>query len=93
MSGDELAVVHNGIIENYLTLREELTAAAGYVFASDTDSEVVAHLVHSCLKGKGTAGCRSPGGETARRCLCDRAVLDEPTDSNRCHTRSGCPLR
>lgn len=44
MSGD-IAVVHNGIIENYETLRDELRAA-GYVFGSQTDTEVVAHLVH-----------------------------------------------
>lgn len=40
-----IAVVHNGIIENYAELKTELQAA-GYVFSSDTDTEVVAHLVH-----------------------------------------------
>ena len=45
VSADAVAVVHNGIIENHEALRGEL-AAAGYVFTSDTDSEVVAHLVH-----------------------------------------------
>ncbi|MBP1632314.1 MAG: glmS [Acidobacteria bacterium] len=40
----EIAVVHNGIIENYLALKEEL-AAGGATFASETDSEVLAHLV------------------------------------------------
>jgi glucosamine--fructose-6-phosphate aminotransferase (isomerizing) len=44
-----LAVVHNGIIENFESLRTELTAQ-GYVFASDTDTEVIAHLVERCLK-------------------------------------------
>lgn len=42
-SGD-IALVHNGIIENYLELRNELEAA-GHVFKSETDTEVVAHLV------------------------------------------------
>ncbi len=46
MSKDKIAVVHNGIIENYEELRAKLTAA-GYVFTSDTDTEVIAHLVHS----------------------------------------------
>ena len=46
MSRDLIAVVHNGIIENYETLRERLTSA-GYEFTSDTDTEVIAHLVHS----------------------------------------------
>ena len=45
VSGRSVALVHNGIIENHESLREEL-AAAGYDFDSDTDSEVVAHLVH-----------------------------------------------
>lgn len=46
MSRDLIAVVHNGIIENYEELRIELTAQ-GYVFTSDTDTEVIAHLIHS----------------------------------------------
>jgi glucosamine--fructose-6-phosphate aminotransferase (isomerizing) len=44
-----VAVVHNGIIENHHELRQELTAQ-GYQFASDTDTEVIAHLVASLLK-------------------------------------------
>ncbi|MCK9490056.1 MAG: glutamine--fructose-6-phosphate transaminase (isomerizing) [Xanthomonadales bacterium] len=49
-SGDVVAVVHNGIIENHDELREELRAA-GFQFDSDTDSEVIAHLVHAGLRG------------------------------------------
>ena len=44
------AVVHNGIIENYLELREELTRK-GYHFESETDTEVVVHLVEMYYKG------------------------------------------
>ena len=44
-----LAVVHNGIIENYAEIKTELTGL-GYVFTSDTDTEVIAHLVHHMLK-------------------------------------------
>ena len=44
-----LAVVHNGIIENYAEIKTELSAL-GYVFTSDTDTEVIAHLVHHILK-------------------------------------------
>lgn len=44
-SNDLIAVVHNGIIENYEVLRSDLKAA-GYVFASETDTEVIAHLIH-----------------------------------------------
>ncbi len=46
VSDGEIAVVHNGIIENYEALRERLKAA-GYVFSTQTDTEVIAHLVHS----------------------------------------------
>ncbi|MBU3627862.1 glutamine--fructose-6-phosphate transaminase (isomerizing) [Polynucleobacter sp. AP-Reno-20A-A9] len=44
-SNDLIAVVHNGIIENYEVLRADLKAA-GYVFTSETDTEVIAHLIH-----------------------------------------------
>lgn len=43
-SNDQIAVVHNGIIENYEMLREELKEQ-GYQFSSDTDTEVMAHLI------------------------------------------------
>lgn len=49
-SRDEIAVVHNGIIENHDELRAELKSA-GYVFDSQTDTEVIAHLVHSLYSG------------------------------------------
>ncbi|MGF6858072.1 glutamine--fructose-6-phosphate transaminase (isomerizing) [Paraburkholderia sp. CI3] len=49
-SRDALALVHNGIIENYETLREMLRGK-GYEFVSQTDTEVIAHLVHSLYRG------------------------------------------
>ena len=45
-----IGLVHNGIIENHEELRRELQAG-GYVFASQTDTEVIAHLVHSLYDG------------------------------------------
>jgi glucosamine--fructose-6-phosphate aminotransferase (isomerizing) len=48
-AAERVAVVHNGIIENFRELREELMGR-GHVFASETDSEVVAHLVAEGLK-------------------------------------------
>ena len=45
VSNGLIAVVHNGIIENYENLRNELKAA-GYIFTSETDTEVIAHLIH-----------------------------------------------
>jgi len=50
-SGSELAVVHNGIIENHEELREQLKAL-GYVFSSDTDTEVIVHLLDHTLKSQ-----------------------------------------
>ena len=44
VSSQRVAVVHNGIIENYATIREMLVAE-GYVFVSETDSETIAHLI------------------------------------------------
>ncbi|HEX5049432.1 MAG TPA: glutamine--fructose-6-phosphate transaminase (isomerizing) [Gammaproteobacteria bacterium] len=49
LSGDRVAVIHNGIIENYQPLKDELIAR-GYEFKSETDTEVAAHLVHDYLK-------------------------------------------
>jgi glucosamine--fructose-6-phosphate aminotransferase (isomerizing) len=50
ISRGEIALVHNGIIENYEELRAELKAK-GYEFDSQTDTEVVTHLVHSLYDG------------------------------------------
>ena len=51
MSTDgKFAIVHNGIIENYASLREEL-AAKGYVFQSETDTEVIVHLLDMYYRG------------------------------------------
>ena len=52
-SGDSVALVHNGIIENHDELRDELRAK-GYPFTSETDTEVVAHLVAEELKATGS---------------------------------------
>jgi glucosamine--fructose-6-phosphate aminotransferase (isomerizing) len=49
ISRDGIAIVHNGIIENHDELRAELQAA-GYVFTSETDTEVIAHRVHYHLQ-------------------------------------------
>lgn len=46
VSGDRVCIVHNGIIENYATLKKQLIAQ-GYVFSSETDTEVIAHLIES----------------------------------------------
>ena len=63
MTGD-VVVVHNGIVENFLELREELSAE-GAVFNSDTDTEVIVHLVERYLSGGKTTSA-----EAARKALC-----------------------
>ncbi|HNR91627.1 MAG TPA: glutamine--fructose-6-phosphate transaminase (isomerizing), partial [Dokdonella sp.] len=50
LSAGTVSVVHNGIIENHAPLRSELQAL-GYRFDSDTDTEVIAHLVHHLMRG------------------------------------------
>ncbi|WP_035059379.1 glutamine--fructose-6-phosphate transaminase (isomerizing) [Andreprevotia chitinilytica] len=52
LGGDSVMVVHNGIIENHQPLRESLIAR-GYTFTSETDTEVIAHLVHAELQKTG----------------------------------------
>ena len=48
-----IAVVHNGIIENYAPLKAELQGE-GYVFSSQTDTEVIAHLIHRAMHTQST---------------------------------------
>lgn len=54
---NDIAVVHNGIIENFAELREELIGR-GHVFSSDTDTEVAAHLVEEAYEGDLLAAVR-----------------------------------
>ena len=54
----DFAVVHNGIIENYLSLKEELIAK-GHVFKSETDTEVVVHLLEEVYSGDFIAAVRA----------------------------------
>ncbi|MBT8100326.1 MAG: isomerizing glutamine--fructose-6-phosphate transaminase, partial [Gammaproteobacteria bacterium] len=49
LSGDRVAVIHNGVIENFQPIKDEMLAK-GYEFNSETDTEVAAHLVHDFLK-------------------------------------------
>ena len=65
VSGGRVAVIHNGIIENYEPLRAELQAK-GYEFRSETDTEVIAHLIHDNLKQHGV-GLAEAVREAVRR--------------------------
>jgi len=56
----QVAVVHNGVIENYDVLKQALIAK-GYVFQSATDTEVIAHLIADALKRTSTSGTATEG--------------------------------
>ena len=86
-----IAVVHNGIIENYESLRQELSAQ-GYVFTSDTDTESIAHLVQATLQDE-------PDLFQAVRLACQRlvgayaiAVIDHSQPGRIVVAREGSPL-
>ncbi len=73
LGGDQaVAVVHNGVIENYRLLKEYLTGA-GYVFRSATDTEVIGHLIADCLEKELAATAHHPARRGQRRlCATDR---------------------
>jgi glutamine---fructose-6-phosphate transaminase (isomerizing) len=91
VSHDGLAIVHNGIIENHEAIRARLTES-GYVFDSDTDTEVVAHLVHSHLQPAGDLL------EAVRRTVAELegayaiAILAEKMPDRLVVARQGAPL-
>ena len=91
MSGDRLAIVHNGIIENYQELREELRAD-GYKFTSETDTEVVVHLIEKNYRELGKLYDAVKISVTRLRGAYALAVVhaDEPEHMVVC--REGSPL-
>lgn len=91
LSAERIAVVHNGIIENHRALKVELSAA-GYVFLSDTDTEVVTHLIHrEVIAGKSLK-------EALKICVTRLegayalAVIDQQQPDLLLATRMGSPL-
>jgi glucosamine--fructose-6-phosphate aminotransferase (isomerizing) len=73
-----ITVVHNGIVENFRDLREELVAH-GHVLRSETDTEVVAHLVEDAYDGDLAAAVRSALGRLEGAYALVVMHLDEPT--------------
>ncbi|MGC2619258.1 MAG: glutamine--fructose-6-phosphate transaminase (isomerizing) [Acidobacteriaceae bacterium] len=61
-----IVVVHNGIVENYLTLKQELIAQ-GHKFATETDTEIIAHLLEQELKTSAQAGNKMSLEDAVRR--------------------------
>ncbi|MFQ1610618.1 glutamine--fructose-6-phosphate transaminase (isomerizing) [Aeromonas veronii] len=88
---EHIVVVHNGIIENHEELREELRAL-GYVFSSDTDTEVIAHLVHHELKSAGSLLAAMQTAVKQLRGAYGTVVMDSRDDSRVVVARSGSPL-
>ncbi|PBJ81703.1 glutamine--fructose-6-phosphate transaminase (isomerizing) [Lysobacteraceae bacterium NML93-0399] len=91
ISHDSLALVHNGIIENHEAQRERL-AAMGYVFESQTDTEVIAHLIHHHQsQGRDLlAALQAAVGELEGAYAL--AVIDRRDPERMVVARMGCPL-
>jgi glucosamine--fructose-6-phosphate aminotransferase (isomerizing) len=91
VSDDGLAVVHNGIIENHESMRARL-GALGYRFVSDTDTEVLAHLVHHYFKDTANllqATHRAVGELTGAYAI---AVVSQKDPDRMIVARKGAPL-
>lgn len=91
MSGPKVAIVHNGIIENYEELREDLKNL-GFKFESETDTEVIAHRIQHHLKG----GNEFPTAVRATVAELEGAFALAVMNSDDPHTlmlaRAGCPV-
>ncbi|MDV6328531.1 glutamine--fructose-6-phosphate transaminase (isomerizing) [Idiomarina sp. Sol25] len=90
-SEDEIAVVHNGIIENHERLREELQAE-GYVFNSKTDTEVIAHLIHHERKTHGDLLAAVKSAVRQLEGAYGTVVMDTKYPERLVVARSGSPL-
>ncbi len=88
-SCNEIGVVHNGIIENFEPLRDRLKAK-GYGFDSQTDTEVIAHLVHSYYAGDLFAAVRRAVAELHGAYAI--AVFCKSEPAHICGARFGSPL-
>jgi glucosamine--fructose-6-phosphate aminotransferase (isomerizing) len=91
MSGNGLAVVHNGIIENFQELKDELEAD-GYPFTSQTDTEVIAHLIHRTLKETGNLVAAVRASVARLHGAYALGVIDQNEPDHLVAVRSGSPL-
>jgi glucosamine--fructose-6-phosphate aminotransferase (isomerizing) len=91
ISHDDLALVHNGIIENHDAQRERLRAL-GYEFTSQTDTEVVAHLIHHYrAQGESLLAALQRAVKELEGAYA-LAVIDRRDPSTMVAARMGCPL-
>ena len=86
-----IAVVHNGIIENHDAIRGRLQAA-GYQFTSDTDTEVIAHLIHAKRKESGDLFAATRAAAAELQGAYAIAVLSEDEPHRVVVARMGAPL-
>ncbi|MBU2884190.1 glutamine--fructose-6-phosphate transaminase (isomerizing) [Gilvimarinus agarilyticus] len=90
-SSDNIALVHNGIIENHQELRQELVAE-GYHFQSQTDTEVIAHLVHKEQQQRNDLLASVQAVTQKLRGAYGTVVMDKNTPEQLVVARSGSPL-
>ncbi|GHF90054.1 glutamine--fructose-6-phosphate transaminase (isomerizing) [Thalassotalea marina] len=91
ISSDNIAVVHNGIIENHKELKEQLQAL-GYVFSSETDTEVIAHLVHHEMKTASSLLAAMQKAASQLEGAYGTVVMDSNDKDRIVVARSGSPL-
>jgi len=89
-SRGRIAVIHNGIVENFLPIKRRLEAA-GWTFATDTDTEVIANLVSSYFEGDLAAAVRRAVGELEGMYAC-ALVSTESSEEELVAVRQGTPL-
>ncbi|MGE6419443.1 glutamine--fructose-6-phosphate transaminase (isomerizing) [Alteromonas macleodii] len=90
-SSCRVAVVHNGIIENYVSLRKSL-GEKGYTFSSDTDTETIAHVVHDMLNDGKSLLEAVQSAVTYFTGAYGTVVIDKEDPDTMVVARSGSPL-
>ena len=73
----KLALVHNGVIENYQALKDDLLRDGEHVFVSETDTEVLAHLIGKIYDSSGGNGSAPPQNNKARLVAAVRSALQQ----------------
>ncbi|WP_111979697.1 glutamine--fructose-6-phosphate transaminase (isomerizing) [Algibacillus agarilyticus] len=91
ISSDNIAIVHNGIIENHEKLRTQLQAL-GYIFTSETDTEVIAHLVHHEMKSHANLLTAVQATVKQLEGAYGTVITDKNTPEKMIVARSGSPL-
>ncbi|RLA05433.1 MAG: glutamine--fructose-6-phosphate transaminase (isomerizing) [Gammaproteobacteria bacterium] len=91
VSSEQIAVVHNGIIENYEKLRDKLKLK-GYQFTSDTDTETIVHLIHDCKKETSSLIDAVRLATKSLEGAYGIAVIDTENPGNIIAARQGSPL-